>query len=50
MVFGEPDIDVKKDKEGKISVEIKGLDVYDPTTPDGQFKIPQLWPGQNPPA
>jgi adenine-specific DNA-methyltransferase len=36
MVFGEPDIDVKKNKEGKITVEIKGLDVYDPTT--GQIR------------
>jgi adenine-specific DNA-methyltransferase len=32
MVFGEPDIDVKTGKDGKVVVEIKGLDVYDPTT------------------
>jgi adenine-specific DNA-methyltransferase len=32
MVFGEPDLDVKKQKGGKITVTIKGLDVYDPTT------------------
>jgi adenine-specific DNA-methyltransferase len=32
MVFGEPDVDVKKQKDGKIIVEIKGVDVYDPTT------------------
>jgi adenine-specific DNA-methyltransferase len=32
MVFGEPDLDVKKQKDGKITVTIKGLDVYDPTT------------------
>ncbi len=32
MVFGEPDIDIQKHKDGKIIVEIKGLDVYDPTT------------------
>lgn len=31
MVFGEPDIDIKK-KNGKIFVKIKGLDIYDPTT------------------
>lgn len=31
MVFGEPDIDIKK-KNGKVSVKIKGLDIYDPTT------------------
>ncbi|MCX6121204.1 MAG: site-specific DNA-methyltransferase [Ignavibacteriales bacterium] len=32
MVFGEPDLDVKKQKDGKITVTIRGLDVYDPTT------------------
>ena len=32
MVFGEPDIDVRKVKGGKIEVEIRGVDVYDPTT------------------
>ncbi len=32
MVFGEPDVDVKKAKDGTLSVEIRGLDVYDPTT------------------
>ena len=32
MVFGEPDLDVKRTKDGKIVVEIKGLDIYDPTT------------------
>ncbi|HEY3395989.1 MAG TPA: hypothetical protein VGK58_25020 [Lacipirellulaceae bacterium] len=32
MVFGEPDIDVTKHKDGQLTVEIKGLDVYDPTT------------------
>jgi adenine-specific DNA-methyltransferase len=31
-VFGEPDMKVKKQKDGDIVVEIKGLDVYDPTT------------------
>ena len=36
MVFGEPDLDVKKQKDGKITVAIKGLDVYDPTT--GQIR------------
>lgn len=35
MVFGEPDLDVKK-KDGKITVEIRGVDVYDPTT--GQIR------------
>ncbi len=32
MVFGEPDVDVKKQKDGKIVVTVKGVDVYDPTT------------------
>jgi adenine-specific DNA-methyltransferase len=32
MVFGEPDIDLQKTKDGKWVVEIRGLDVYDPTT------------------
>ncbi len=32
MVFGEPDLKVKKTKDGKVEVEIKGLDIYDPTT------------------
>jgi len=36
MVFGEPDLDVKKQKDGKVTIEIKGVDVYDPTT--GQIR------------
>jgi adenine-specific DNA-methyltransferase len=32
MVFGEPDIEVKKLKDGELPVELRGLDVYDPTT------------------
>ena len=36
MVFGEPDIAIRKDKEGKFAAEIKGVDVYDPTT--GQIR------------
>lgn len=32
MVFGEPDVDIQKQKDGKVVVEIKGVDVYDPTT------------------
>jgi hypothetical protein len=35
MVFGEPDIDIRKNN-GKITVELKGLDVYNPTT--GQIR------------
>ena len=36
MVFGEPDVDIKKQKDGKLIVKINGLDVYDPTT--GQIR------------
>ena len=32
MVFGEPDVDIIKQKDGKIVVEVKGVDVFDPTT------------------
>jgi adenine-specific DNA-methyltransferase len=31
MVFGEPDVDIRR-KDDKIIVEIRGVDVYDPTT------------------
>jgi adenine-specific DNA-methyltransferase len=31
MVFGEPDLEVQQ-QDGQISVEIRGLDIYDPTT------------------
>ena len=36
MIFGEPDVDIKRRKNGQIIVEIKGVDVYDPTT--GQIR------------
>jgi len=36
MVFGEPDIEIRRDGDGKVVVEIKGVDVYDPTT--GQIR------------
>jgi adenine-specific DNA-methyltransferase len=32
MVFGEPDIEVKPTTDGQLTLEIHGLDVYDPTT------------------
>jgi len=32
MVFGEPDLKIEKTKDGELTVEILGLDVYDPTT------------------
>jgi len=39
MVFGEPDVEIRRQKKngqrnGQIVVEIKGVDVYDPTTGD----------------
>ncbi len=36
MVFGEPDLVVESVEDGELVVEIKGLDVYDPTT--GQIR------------
>jgi adenine-specific DNA-methyltransferase len=36
MVFGEPDVEITKPQDGQIVVEIKGVDVYDPTT--GQIR------------
>ena len=36
MVFGEPDIDVEKQSDGNLIVELQGVDVYDPTT--GQIR------------
>src|SRR5208282_4920803 len=36
MIFGEPDIEIKKAKDGKLTLEIRGVDVYDPTT--GQIR------------
>ena len=32
MVFGEPDVEIKKQKDGTFTAQIKGVDVYDPTT------------------
>jgi adenine-specific DNA-methyltransferase len=32
MVFGEPDIDIRPTRDGAYEVEVKGIDVYDPTT------------------
>ena len=32
MVFGEPDITIDTQPDGELVVEIRGLDVYDPTT------------------
>lgn len=36
MVFGEPDVEITGQKDGSIIVEIKGVDVYYPTT--GQIR------------
>ncbi len=36
MVFGEPDVKIDRTSDGRIVVEIKGVDVYDPTT--GQIR------------
>lgn len=43
MIFGEPDIDISKEPDGQIVVELKGVDVYAPTKdamrPDSTDKI-----------
>lgn len=31
-VFGEPDVQIDRTPEGKVEVEVRGVDVYDPTT------------------
>ena len=36
MVFGDPDIEIRKEGQNSLVVEIKGVDVYDPTT--GQLR------------
>lgn len=35
-IFGEPDISIDRDDQGQVVVEIRGLDIYDPTT--GQIR------------
>ncbi|NLF69337.1 MAG: site-specific DNA-methyltransferase [Candidatus Anammoximicrobium sp.] len=32
MVFGEPDLEMTHQKDGRIVVELRGLDIFDPTT------------------
>jgi adenine-specific DNA-methyltransferase len=32
LVFGEPDVAFEKQKDGKLVVEVRGVDVFDPTT------------------
>jgi adenine-specific DNA-methyltransferase len=32
MVFGEPDVEIRRTDDGFVQVEIRGVDVYDPTT------------------
>ena len=34
VIFGEPDLRVLKDGDGLLRVEIKGMDIFDPTTGD----------------
>ena len=33
-VFGEPDVQVDRTQDGKVEIEVHGVDVYDPTTGD----------------
>ena len=32
MVFGEPDVAIERTDDGQLVVEVRGVDVYDPTT------------------
>ncbi len=32
MVFGEPDVEITHQKDGRIVVQLRGLDIFDPTT------------------
>jgi adenine-specific DNA-methyltransferase len=32
MVFGEPDVKITTQKDGRLVIELRGVDVYDPTT------------------
>ena len=32
MVFGEPDVEIERTDDGEVVVEVRGVDVYDPTT------------------
>jgi adenine-specific DNA-methyltransferase len=32
MAFGEPDLELRTPPDGKLQVELRGIDVYDPTT------------------
>jgi adenine-specific DNA-methyltransferase len=32
MVFGEPDVEISEEDDGSLVVEVRGVDVYDPTT------------------
>lgn len=32
LVFGEPDVTINHQEDGKITVQLNGLDIYDPTT------------------
>ena len=34
VVFGEPDIDIRHEKDGGLRVQVKGVDVFDPNTGD----------------
>lgn len=40
VVFGEPDIELCKTDDGKYRVEIKGIDIFDPTTGDVRASEP----------
>lgn len=32
VIFGEPDIEIKKEENGQLRVQIRGIDIFDPST------------------
>jgi len=41
-VFGEPDVDIRRRSDGKLEVEVRGADAYDPTTQGMLLRAPRL--------
>jgi adenine-specific DNA-methyltransferase len=41
MVFGEPDVALEKQKDGQVVVEVRGVDVFDPTSGEVRSSGPE---------
>jgi adenine-specific DNA-methyltransferase len=41
LVFGEPDVAVERQEDGKLVVEVRGVDVYDPTSGEVRSSGPE---------